>query len=301
MINEDYISIIVAVKNEEKRIRECILSLLNQRLSPDLFDIVVVDGLSDDNTLNIIKDISIKYSNRIRVYINKKELQSSGRNIGIRNSPNSKFIAYIDGHCIADEDWLYYLYSELIKRGDDVAGVGSVVINPKDESYFGRIINSIFQSVIGGYGSSYQNTKIIKIVNTSPFALYRKSVLENINLYDESLMYGEDYDLNMRIKKEGYKLYVNPLAKVQYYKRKNISSFIKQMYNYGMGKAINFKKYKFEMGFLPIFPFILFMIYFLTGIEEYLTNNFHFTNYLTIIYISLILLSSATIVIKEKS
>ena len=54
----NYISVIVTVRNEEKTIGKCLTSLINQTLSKELYEIVVVDGKSTDNTCKIVEYIS---------------------------------------------------------------------------------------------------------------------------------------------------------------------------------------------------------------------------------------------------
>ena len=50
----DKISVIIPCYNEEKYIAKCILSILSQKNINNL-EILVVDGMSTDNTKNILK------------------------------------------------------------------------------------------------------------------------------------------------------------------------------------------------------------------------------------------------------
>ena len=52
------VSIVVPMRNEEKNARKCIESLLSQRY-PN-FEIIAVDDRSEDNTLNILKELASK-------------------------------------------------------------------------------------------------------------------------------------------------------------------------------------------------------------------------------------------------
>ena len=121
---KDFISIIVAVKNEEKYIEECLQSLIDQDFPHEFYQIVVVDGMSDDHTIHIINKLMEKYPKLIKFYSNPKEWQAVGRNIAIKNEKKSNLIAYIDGHCIADRKWLKSLYNCLQSLNHaNVAGV----------------------------------------------------------------------------------------------------------------------------------------------------------------------------------
>ncbi len=251
----DFISVIVAVKNEDRYIDRCLISLINQSLSHDFYQIVVVDGLSTDLTRHIIHKYIFKYPNLIKMYINEKEWQAAGRNLAIRNETSSNLVAYIDGHCIADREWLSILYHDLKSNSHpNLAGVGSTHFSPHDEPVIGRAIDQVFRSSFGGQGSSFKHINVLSKVITAPYILYRKSALCDVGLYDEDLKVGEDFALNYKLRKTGYHLIRDPKAIVYYYKRKSFSAFSKQMYNYGKAKAIIAKKYPGSVGFLHCAP-----------------------------------------------
>ena len=48
------VSIICPIRNEEKYIAECLEALLNQTYKNDQMEILVVDGMSDDRTREIV-------------------------------------------------------------------------------------------------------------------------------------------------------------------------------------------------------------------------------------------------------
>ena len=54
------VSIIVCSRNEEKYIEECINSLTNQKRIAGEFEIIVVDGISEDRTREILNKLSDK-------------------------------------------------------------------------------------------------------------------------------------------------------------------------------------------------------------------------------------------------
>ena len=79
-----YVSVILVTRNEEKFIEMSLMSLINQTYPKDKYEIIIVDGISEDNTLNIIKKIQTNYmtdSFRISIMINEKKILSSGWNI----------------------------------------------------------------------------------------------------------------------------------------------------------------------------------------------------------------------------
>jgi len=268
--SKDFISILIAVKNEEQYLDNCIKSLINQNFPQDMYRLVVIDGLSTDQTLKIASEWQSKYSSQISVCNNPLEWQASGRNIGMKNEVDSNMVAYIDGHCIADKNWLknlYHIFNQ--NRHEHLAGVGSVISSPIDESNIGQCIDYVFSTMFGGTGSSYKPIKNISEVNTAPYALYLKSALKMVNYYDEDMKIGEDFCLNFKLRMAGLKILANPTAIVYYYKRSSILGFFNQMFNYGIAKAIIAKKYPGAITPFHYIPSFILMIVIITGIMGY--------------------------------
>jgi glycosyltransferase involved in cell wall biosynthesis len=245
------------VKNEERFIGRCLESLISQNVQKNLYQVIVVDGKSTDKTTNIVNEYIKKYPSLIKLCENSKEWQSAGRNVAIKTENRSNLFAYIDGHCIADCEWLKNLYKSYRELGDPmIGGIGSIHKSPKDEQLFGKAIEQVFCSFLGGFGSSYRPSTAIKKVHTVPFALYNKEALMEVGFYDEDLRYGEDFSLNFKLRNKGFNIYVEPKAVVYYYKRNSLFSFSKQMFNYGVAKAIILKRYPSAVGIMCLIPSI---------------------------------------------
>ena len=50
------ISFILPIRNEEKYIKQTIDSILNQKIGNDKYEIIIADGMSDDNTRHILDE-----------------------------------------------------------------------------------------------------------------------------------------------------------------------------------------------------------------------------------------------------
>ena len=106
-------SIIVPVYNLEKYISICLDSLYNQGLDMSLYEVVVVNDGSDDNTLNIVNQYKMRYPN-LKVLSQENAGVSVARNRGIVDS-SGEYVLFVDG-----DDWIepYSLDKiyELIKK-----------------------------------------------------------------------------------------------------------------------------------------------------------------------------------------
>ena len=109
------ISIIIRTKNEEKWIGLCLQSVLAQKVKAEI-EIIIVDNVSTDNTLEIANRYKIN-----RILLIEKFLPGKALNIGIKASKGD-YIVCLSAHCIPKEkNWL----EEMLKncKKNNIAGV----------------------------------------------------------------------------------------------------------------------------------------------------------------------------------
>ena len=66
------ISVVIVTHNEENNIRTCLESVLKQAPTGGNWEIIVVDGKSQDNTVKFVHEMQ-KTSDRIRLITNEKQ------------------------------------------------------------------------------------------------------------------------------------------------------------------------------------------------------------------------------------
>ena len=235
------VSVILAVRNEEKYIRKCLTSLIEQSYSSDRFEIIAVDGRSEDKTMSILREFESSLPTVVIVLDNPNKTSPSGRNIGIRRS-RGKYIMILSGYAYVDPSCIQILAESLNDHSDDIAGIGASFDSAEDETFFGKIIGDVQSTILGGFGSTFRHNT--GYVDTTAFTLYRKEVLDSIGLHDENFEMAQDLEINWRIKKAGFKLILCPSAKVYYYRRhSSFRKLFKRMAKYGIGKANFVKKH----------------------------------------------------------
>lgn len=91
-----FFKVIIPNYNSEKFIKKCLDSILNQTFKD--FEVVIVDDMSTDNSVNLIKEYNDK---RIHLVINTSKRYNGGsRNVGIDYPIDSKYTLFID-----NDDW----------------------------------------------------------------------------------------------------------------------------------------------------------------------------------------------------
>ncbi|MDO4230248.1 MAG: glycosyltransferase [Capnocytophaga sp.] len=88
------LSIIIPVYNTEKYLEECVLSLFEQHIPQEDFEIILINDGSVDASLDVCKKLSQQYKN-IKVFDQENQGQSVARNVGI-NHAQGKYIYFID-------------------------------------------------------------------------------------------------------------------------------------------------------------------------------------------------------------
>lgn len=249
-MNEPLVSVIIPVKDTEKTIEKCIVSLLN--VDYQNFEIIVVDDASTDRTKEIIK----KFPN-IRLLESNGAGPSKARNMAIKES-NGEFVAFTDADCIVHPEWLNELLKGFLLPG--VAGVGGGQRSPDDETEFGKNVQDFLKSV--GFITEYvktRNNQTLKEIKHNPTCnmMYRREIFEKVGYFLEGLWPGEDVELDYRITKAGYKLMYNPEAVVYHYRPDSIKRFKKMMYSYGWAQGVLVRKYGFFRFIQLEFPVLI--------------------------------------------
>lgn len=110
------LSIIIPVYNVERYIKKCLYSCLAQDISPDLYEIIVVNDGSPDNSIDIIRPIAAEYSN-VRVYTQENKGLSEARNFGFKES-KGEYVWFVDSDDWINENCLGEIFNSLVQKID---------------------------------------------------------------------------------------------------------------------------------------------------------------------------------------
>lgn len=173
------ISVVIIVRNEEKRIQLCLQSLLSQK-SIEKIEIVVVDGASTDNTICVVKKLATMHP-FIKIICCSFYGYSIQRNIGA-NAATGKYILYISGDTIVAPN-LIERYIRAANQGFDI--VQGSVINVPDNSKFSQLMVKIYPLFYMPYlHTAYEQFSTVNVL------IRRQMILEKP--FDEKLFSLED-------------------------------------------------------------------------------------------------------------
>jgi len=228
-----YVSIIVPVLNRENTIGKCIESLLE--LDYPFYETIIIDGGSTDKTMDVVSKYPVK------VIIDRRRGAYAARNSGLQ-AAQGDLIFFTDSDCISNRDVLRKLARHL--TDEKIAGVGGQISSYNPATIIERFSN--YAHIV-----TFNLPKGIVIWNENKLlsggiytanALYRKSVLEEVNGFDVDFVVGGDYDLSWRLQRVGYRIVFDPGAVVFHKHRTALGDLIKQFFNYGIEHPLLLKK-----------------------------------------------------------
>ena len=120
--NKLKISIIIPCRNEEKYIAKCLDSIIEQDYPIDNLEVLVVDGMSKDKTVQVIKSYN-EQPLSIKVLTNPKKITPCAFNLGIKYS-KADIIMIMGAHSAYERDYISKCIKYLNKYNvDNVGGI----------------------------------------------------------------------------------------------------------------------------------------------------------------------------------
>src|SRR5260370_34587788 len=183
------VSVIVPIRNEERYIGTCLQSLLEQTYPKTLYEILVVDGRSSDQSKKIVEEFA-RTNEIVRCLDNPEAIAPAAMNIGIRSAAG-EIIIRADGHNFYPKDYVANCVKYLAETGaDNVGGPWRTV--PSDSSFGAKVVVAILTNPFGVGGSRFRTRMFEGFVETVPFGAFRRELFDRVGLFDEKLVRNKD-------------------------------------------------------------------------------------------------------------
>jgi glycosyltransferase involved in cell wall biosynthesis len=270
-------SIVIATRNEGDFIGNCIETLENQEFDSAKYEIIIIDGLSEDNTVDIIVEKRKSYSNII-LFNNPKKIAASAFNIGIKNS-RGKVVFILGAHAEYPSDFIKKSLDSFEVNHADCIGGREI---EKSKTKLGEVFSAVRNTAFGGGLSPYRYSDKKQFVKTVAFGCYKKEALERVGGFDEDLVRNQDNDLNKRIIRSGGKILFDPGIRFYYFSRDSLKGIFRQLFGDGYWEAKLIKRKKSQLSIVTLIPSI-FVIYTLIALLLLLSHGTAFPLYLEFI------------------
>ena len=229
------VDVLVSTFNEERHLARCLESLLAQDYPADRMKVFVIDGGSTDATVEVANGFA-REDGRVEVMADgvRRNLPAS-LNLA-RERSRGDLVAKVDGHGYPENDFLR-LAAENLSNGH--ARLGCVGGRPVQagETRFGRALALARTSRFGVGGSDYAGTGTRATVDTVQCGVYTRGALDEIGWFDPEMNYGEDEELNWRLRQAGYEILLDSRMRFHYFTRSTWSAAYRQYRNYGEARV----------------------------------------------------------------
>jgi glycosyltransferase involved in cell wall biosynthesis len=236
------VTIVIPLFNSEKTIGKVLNSL--QRQTYPIHEIIVIDDNSTDKSLKVIKKFKDKLP--LRILRNKKNLGlAKCLNLGIKKA-KTPYVVTLHSDCVPEEnDWLEKLI-KIAEKNREIAMVMSKIKMPKEVWNKFSLIDKVFfvdqlENFVGIGGNKGD--------------LHRKSVFLKIPYSEEYKRAGEDIDIQIKLKKAGYRIEVADTFILHYHalNKKGLYANFRKVWEYQEAHGILVRKFKTFKYFFPTF------------------------------------------------
>jgi len=176
--NELFISVVIPVRNEGHNIKYLLADLESQDHAD--FEVIVVDDHSEDNTIQLVQDVTIR-NPRFRIIYNAGEGKKTALTSGIEAAKGTIIIT-TDADCRVSAEWISTIARYFNKQEIKMV-FGCVRMNA--DSIFSSLQSLEFASLIGS-GVSMASWKYPIMCNGANLA-FRKSVFGDVGGYKGNL------------------------------------------------------------------------------------------------------------------
>lgn len=211
----DGVSFVMPVLNERDYLEHAVRSVLSQDLGVPV-ELILALGPSTDGTTALAERLAAE-DDRIRLVDNPAAHIPVGLNAAIRAGRYSTIIR-VDAHSELSPGYAARAMQTLDRTG--AANVGGVM-HAEGRAPFQSAVARLYNSPVGLGGGAYHGGGDEGEAESAYLGVMRRAVLDEVGLFDETIRRGEDWELNLRIRRAGHTVWFDPTLSVTYWPRES--------------------------------------------------------------------------------
>ena len=238
------VTFVMPVLNERAYLRRAVETVLAQDVAAPT-ELILALAPSTDGTTELARELAA--DERIVLVDNPEADIPIGLNRAIR-AGRYPTIVRVDAHSELETDYARRALATLDRvRAANVGGV----MRADGRTPFQRAVARAYNSPIGLGGGAYHGGTQEGEAESAYLGVMRRDVLDEVGLFDETIRRGEDWELNLRIRRAGYRVWFDPSLSVTYWPRESWSRLVRQfsatgrwrgelVRRYGRGNSVRF-------------------------------------------------------------
>jgi len=220
------VSIIITSRNNEWTIGECLKSIFGLDYPKDFVEVIVIDAVSSDKTLQIAETYPVKA-------FSKSLNAPAAYNFAMKIATH-EILGFVDADAKVEPDWLKKIVSRLTEP--KTAGVSGSIETWNVENPWARSIGYDIKNRYARIGDYVGRVATMNL-------LLKKSVLEEVGGCDEGFPSQYDTELGFRISRLGYRIAFERTAKCYHFNRPTVRAYFRQQRQYGKNTVRLYFKY----------------------------------------------------------
>jgi GT2 family glycosyltransferase len=235
------VSVVIPARNDGRALRDAVATVEAQQ-GVEITDIAIAVGPSSDNTEAEAHRLA-QANPAITVVPNPTGLTPAALNAAI-NATTGDIVVRVDARSQLPSD---YIRNALETMSETGAGNVGAIQQPVGSTSTERAIAAAMCSRLGSGGAQYRHGQERLEVETAYLGVFRRSALEEVGGFDESFIRNQDSELNIRLRKAGYQVWLDPRMRVAYRPRPSLRSLARQYWEYGWWRAITLRRHPGSM------------------------------------------------------
>lgn len=242
------VSFVMPVLNERAYLARAVQTVLAQEVDGPI-ELILALAPSTDGTTELARELVTRAdAEHALVLIDNPEADIPiGLNRAIR-AARYPTIVRGDAHSELEPGYTRRALATLARvRAANVGGV----MRADGRTPFQRAVARAYNSPFGLGGGAYHGGTQEGEAESAYLGVMRRSVLDEVGLFDESIRRGEDWEMNLRIRRAGYRVWFDPTLSVTYWPRESWARLAQQfsatgrwrgelVRRYGRGNSVRF-------------------------------------------------------------
>ena len=232
-------AVVIPVLNEVEHIGALLADLDAQDLPASAFDVIVLDGGSDDGTKAILEDHAPSSGHGFLVVENPNKTVPHARNLAMHHlADDVELLIELIGHVRISSDHLSTRRkawaSGLQRHGDRLVAMGVRVLGPeRSRTTVEGWVDGALRSRFGRGGGQFAEFATPGLTKVPAFATHRRQAIEDVGGWNPEFATSQDSDLSMRLLVDDAVIERDPAMTVRMHRRETLRGHWRMAVRYG--------------------------------------------------------------------